>query len=211
MSTQVYKSKDVSLSKTLTWLLRHSAAKEGLSLSVDGFVPVSAILNHKVLRHKYTINDVLRVVEENDKKRFTLSNHPETGELLIKANQGHSMKEVNDTTLQPILDPSEAPVAVHGTFRKNWEIIKKDGLSRMNRLHIHFAPGVPGESGVVSGLRSACDTYIYIDIAHALQDGIKFYRSANNVILSPGNDEGFIEPKYFSSVIHKQKEPLNRC
>ena len=33
-----------------------------------------------------------------------------------------------------------------------------------------------------------------------MADGIKFYRSSNNVILSPGNDEGIIECKYFKFV-----------
>jgi hypothetical protein len=32
-------------------------------------------------------------------------------------------------------------------------------------------------------------------------DGIKFYRSENNVILSPGDSEGFIKPKYFVKVV----------
>jgi 2'-phosphotransferase len=34
-----------------------------------------------------------------------------------------------------------------------------------------------------------------------VSDGIEFHRSLNNVILSPGNSKGYIEPKYFSKVI----------
>ncbi len=33
----------------------------------------------------------------------------------------------------------------HGTFLKYWELIKKAGLNRMGRNHIHFTPGLPGE------------------------------------------------------------------
>ncbi len=32
-------------------------------------------------------------------------------------------------------------------------------------------------------------------------DGLKFYRSENNVILSPGDQMGFIKPRYFKFVI----------
>ena len=34
-----------------------------------------------------------------------------------------------------------------------------------------------------------------------IEDGLKFYRSENNVILSPGDENGFINPKYFLKVI----------
>lgn len=74
----------------------------------------------------------------------------------------------------------------------------------MNRLHIHFAIGLPNDGNVISGMRNSAQIYIYIDLAKALNDNIKFYKSANNVILSPGNADGIIEIKYFLKVIdHK--------
>ena len=42
--------------------------------------------------------------------------------------------------------------------------------------------------------------YIYIDVHKAMSEGLVFFRSANNVILSPGNEEGTIETKYFKTV-----------
>ncbi len=46
-------------------------------------------------------------------------------------------------------------------------------------------------------LRQDCQVAIYINLKKALEDGIKFYRSLNNVILCPGNESGFLMPKYF--------------
>lgn len=75
---------------------------------------------------------------------------------------------VQDTELIPILHASEIPTIVHGTYFRNWTKIKTEGLSRMNRLHIHFSPGEPGDSQVISGMHSSCQLYIYIDAERAL-------------------------------------------
>jgi 2'-phosphotransferase len=39
------------------------------------------------------------------------------GELLIRANQGHSISTV-EVELEEILDPSQTPVVIHGTYLK---------------------------------------------------------------------------------------------
>ena len=41
-----------------------------------------------------------------------------------------------------------------------------------------------------------CNLIIYIDMKKALDDGYKFYRSNNGVILTPGNKDGFLPPEY---------------
>jgi 2'-phosphotransferase len=72
----------------------------------------------------------------------------------------------------------------------------------MGRNHIHFACGYPDSNQVISGMRKTCDIYIEINIEKAMKDGIKFYVSKNNVILSSGL-EGVIEPIYFLKVKDK--------
>ena len=39
----------------------------------------------------------------------------------------------------------------------------------------------------------------------AINDGYKFYRSKNNVILCPGDENGYLSPTYFTSVIKIDK------
>ena len=70
----------------------------------------------------------------------------------------------------------------------------------LNRNHIHFAAGEPGDQGVISGMRSSAQVFIHVDVEKAMSEGIKFYKSANNVILSPGDAGGVILPQYFKSV-----------
>ena len=83
---------DVQLSKSLSWVLRHSAPSLGLKLSSDGFVPVEHILtlNHARFRKgngqtKYSVEDVIRVVENNDKKRFRLE-YKDNDDICTKRN-----------------------------------------------------------------------------------------------------------------------------
>lgn len=96
-------SPEVQFSKTLSYLLRHGAEKEGLKMRSDGFVLVSDILNVPSLRGKLsgsfsacligvgkTVEDIRKTVETNDKKRFALAE--EHGNLYIRANQGHTIE-----------------------------------------------------------------------------------------------------------------------
>lgn len=84
-------NKDVILSKTLSKLLRHKAVEEGLHISSEGFVLMNQILEHKYLRGKYTLEDIKKVVNNNNKQRFCIRRNDTNGLLEIRANQGHSI------------------------------------------------------------------------------------------------------------------------
>nr|XP_034326773.1 uncharacterized protein LOC105317941 isoform X8 [Crassostrea gigas] len=189
----------VFLSKKLSFILRHGAEKMGFKMMPGGFLWVDEILRRNEYRD-FTVEDIKHIVETNDKQRFSLAD--ENGRLKIRANQGHSV-EVDGLELTPIKDPSEAPEVIHGTYLKSWDIIKNQGLNKMGRNHIHFAAGEPGENGVISGMRSSCEVIIKLNMEKALKDGLKFFRSANNVILSPGDADGFIRPCYFDSAFQR--------
>ncbi|XP_053091635.1 tRNA 2'-phosphotransferase 1 isoform X2 [Pangasianodon hypophthalmus] len=172
-------SRDVRLSKSLSYALRHGAAKMGLNMGSDGFILVDELLAHGQFR-SFSLEDIERVVATNDKQRFKLQNHPENGCLQIRANQGHTV-QVEDLELTAVvLDAPDCPrEAVHGSYMKHWPSIRSRGLCRMNRSHIHLAPGLPGEGQVIS-------------------DGIEFYWSENKVLLTPGDADGVLAPQYFS-------------
>uniref|UniRef100_A0A8C4QVR7 2'-phosphotransferase n=1 Tax=Eptatretus burgeri TaxID=7764 RepID=A0A8C4QVR7_EPTBU len=198
----------VQLSKALSYVLRHGARKMGLHIQEDGFVDVQDILNHPQFR-RYTETDVAHVVQMNDKQRFEMCSSPSTGCLQIRANQGHSL-ELEELELTPITLASELPkVVLHGTYLRSWPSIRENGLSRMGRMHIHFAPGEPDKSHVISGMRRNCEVAIYIDVVTALQDCLEFFWSKNKVILCPGDEHGFLLPKYFSKVVRLGQQPVD--
>jgi len=198
MSTRSGKSQSqVKLSKALSWLLRHNAESEGFTLLEGGFLPVSEILQHRRFTG-FTVEEVEAVVQNCEKQRFG-TKMGDDGRLLIRANQGHSIKAV-EVEMEEIVAADDIPKVIHGTYLKAWDLIKTSGLSKMKRNHIHFAAGEPGDQGVISGMRNSAQVFIYVDTEAAMADGIKFYKSANNVILSPGNSQGVLLPQYFKTV-----------
>ena len=73
----------------------------------------------------------------------------------------------------------------------------------MTRNHIHFAKGLPGADGVISGIRDTCEVYIYVNVKKCLETGIPFFESTNGVLLSPGNDKGLIPLSMFDKVVSR--------
>lgn len=195
---QKQSSNDIILGKKLSYLLRHGAIKECLTIKPNGFVPVDQVL--KKLPYHYTLDDIKRVVETNNKQRFILKTI--NGILEIKANQGHTISKITELSLK-VLDNVDCDI-IHGTYLKHWKKIETEGLSRMRRNHIHFAKGL----NFVCGLRQSAELFIYINFNKAKQDGITFFESENGVILSPGNTNGFIGTKYFLKVITKDGQAL---
>lgn len=174
----------------------------------DGYVRLGELLQHRSLRGKQaTVSEVEQIVATSDKQRFALMTDSETGERWVRANQGHTMKLVSDEALlTEVTDPADAPVCVHGTYRRCLAPILAEGLSRMRRNHVHFAVGLPDEDGgkgVVSGMRSSCEVVVYVDVSRALGLGLRFYRSENGVLLSPGDAAGRVPPACFAKVIER--------
>ncbi|KAH9471292.1 hypothetical protein Pst134EA_005196 [Puccinia striiformis f. sp. tritici] len=198
-------SPDVTLSKTLSYILRHGAINEKLEIRADGFIRLDELLKRPKMKNN-TIEDIKRVVAENEKQRFTIIKEEEvdgTTIRYIRANQGHSLK-VERPDLIPVTDQSELPTVVHGTYSKVWDNIVQEGIKPMTRTHIHFSKGLLGEEGVVSGMRASCDIFIYLDVEKCFKDKIEFLISSNGVILSeglPGSKK--ITTEYFKKVIKK--------
>ena len=172
----------------LSKILRHTAIKRNIKIDSSGWVLLDDILKCNEFS-EITLDDIMTIVNNNNKDRFSLkqSNY----KTYIKANQGHSIQKVDNSALKEIKNPEEIMEIVHGTFFDKIKSIKKNGLNKMKRNHIHFAK----KKDVKYGLRKNSQVFIRIDVINAMKDGIKFYESENQVILSPGID-GIIPCKY---------------
>lgn len=162
------------------------------------------------------------------------------------------MSEADLLTPLTLADPAALPrVVVHGTRHEHWSaILASGGLSRMTRLHVHFATGVPEAVGglfgldasssstadgtasgakdsaittpttngaesapqeqqdtanippqaIISGMRSSSTLLIFIDLQKALRAGLRFWVSANGVVLGGGEGDGVVGLQFFKEV-----------
>lgn len=55
-----------------------------------------------------------------------------------------------------------------------------------------------------SGMRQSAQVLIYIDVQKALDAGIAFFLSENGVVLTEGDEHGFLSPEYFLRVEDRQ-------
>lgn len=194
----------VKLSKKLSKTLRHAAEEMGLKIGSDGNVLMSDLLKHRMFQGT-TLEDVQMVVNDNDKKRFEISDVD--GVLFIRAAQGHTLKGISDAELlTEIIDSAEVPVCIHGTYKRFLPLIMESGLNRMKRNHIHMARGIPGQDEVISGMRKSCEVVLYINVAAAMEAGVKFFKSSNDVILTQGlNDSGVLPAEFIERVEERNK------
>lgn len=181
------------ISRMLTYHLRHRANE--LGVDKRGYVPVEDLLGHQDFKQKnVTLEMIQDMVEKCEKQRFSIER---VGDVwYVRCNQGHSQNvKVESEAL--LTELTEAPpVCVHGTRKSYLQKITEEGLSRMKRKHIHLVPNFE----VKSGWRNGSDAFIYVDTAAAMKDGIRFFKSENGVILTEGDANGFIPPKYFGEV-----------
>ncbi|KAK1559524.1 hypothetical protein Q3G72_015365 [Acer saccharum] len=199
-----------ALGRLLTRILRHMASELNLNMRSDGYVKVQDLLklNLKTFANiplqSHTVDEIREAVRRDNKQRFSLVE--ENGELLIRANQGHTITAVEtESLLKPILSAEEVTVCVHGTYKKYLESILESGLKRMERLHVHFSCGLPTDGEVISGMRRDINVLIFLDVRKALEDGMKLYISENKVILTEGFD-GAVPVKYLEKIESKKHQ-----
>ena len=190
-------------SRALSRILRHSAAEQGIPIDAAGFVDVAVLLARPQFRG-LALAGLQAIVTSCPKQRFGIEQRDD-GRWYIRANQGHTMDSVAaEELLTPVTsaDVARYPVVVHGTNGPAWAAIRTAGLNRMSRQHVHFATGLPGEDGVVSGMRKGSQVLVYLDLARALAAGIPFFVSANGVLLSPGQGAtNAIPPVFFAGAV----------
>lgn len=200
---------DIQLSKLLSKILRHDAARLNLQMDSNGYCKlddVLAKLSNMLRNQRVTKERVLTIVRNCRKQRFKVE--MVDGVMKIRANQGHTVREVEGMELNEIqeFENGVKGKVIHGTNLTAWRSINEKGLSKMKRNHIHMARGEFGEAK--SGARWNSEVIITIDGNQAIRDGIKFYESDNGVILSPGDANGTIPSKYFLQAFDRKSQKV---
>jgi putative RNA 2'-phosphotransferase len=176
--------KDVS--RLLSAALRHKPEILGIELDENGWTDVTILLDklRTEKKIKLSTNQLSFLIENNDKKRFALS---EDGSK-IRASQGHSVPV--DLELKRQKPPS---FLYHGTVNKAVNKIIKSGMKKMSRHAIHLS--VDTETATQVGSRRGKPILLKIFAGAMHMDGFKFYKSANGVWLTD-----VVPPKYIKEL-----------
>ena len=161
-------------SKFLSFVLRHQPEEIGLELDDAGWASVEELLDAcKRAGRALTLEELQHIVDTSDKKRFAFS---EDG-LYIRANQGHSVQI--ELGYEPRKPPS---LLYHGTATRFLESIRKEGLKRGSRHHVHLSSDSVTAANV--GARHGKPVVLRIASSQMHNDGYSFYLSENGVWLT---------------------------
>ncbi len=163
----------VQLSKFLSFVLRHRPESIGVSLDSQGWVSVDDLIaKSQTAGTHFTREDLLRVVETSDKKRFSLS----ADARMIRAAQGHSV------AVDLRLAPQEPPaILCHGTATRFVAAILAEGLKAGVRQQVHLSADEATAERV--GQRHGKPAILKVDALGMHRQGFKFFRSDNGVWL----------------------------
>ena len=173
----------VRISRFLSYILRHHPEEEGLSMDEHGWVRVHELLAAPGARRRHVTDFCLReIVEDNDKQRFEFS---EDG-LRIRARQGHSRPVESDWKEVPPPDR-----LYHGTAAHHLPSIRREGLQKRGRHHVHLSPDAATARGV--GARHGSPAVLAIRAGDMRDAGHAFYLSGNGVWLTETVPPEFID------------------
>lgn len=201
----------VSLSKKISYLLRHGGAGAGLPVRADGCVAVSILLKKLGIREEV----LEQVVLQNDKQRFEFL--VEEGQRYIRARNGHTLLGVQpEAFMEQVTEVSTVARfhTVHCTFAASVPLILAKGLSRMRRHHVHFYT-IPRAGELARAPRQLLqlpmqrDAYIELDTALALDNGYRFFRQGNYLLCEGVN--GLIPPVFFREIYCKSGGGVESC
>jgi len=170
-------------SKFLSLVLRHEPQRIGLNLDPSGWVDVEALLA-ACRRHGMPVEraDLKEVVATNEKKRFAFSDDGQR----IRASQGHSI----EVSLGYI--PQSPPSKLfHGTATRFLASIRKEGLNKRERHHVHLSADADTAQKVGQRHGKPAILIVQADAMHSC--GHAFFLSENGVWLTEQVPVEFIE------------------
>lgn len=162
----------VRASKFMSLVLRHQPEKIGLKLDEGGWADFEELVEKSP--NWMTRQLIQQAIRENNKQRFAVSPDGKR----IRASQGHSIK------VNLGYEPTEPPEYLyHGSYPKVLEAIKREGLKKMERHHVHLSPD-PQTAHTVGLRRGGRPVMFTIQAGRMFRDGYQFFVSENGVWLT---------------------------
>ena len=172
------------ISRFLSLVLRHQPEYIDLHLDENGWADINELLEKaKKKQILFSIDELNDIVVTNDKQRFAFNGD----KTAIRANQGHSVKTI-DLQLETMQPPE---FLYHGTVAKFLDSIKKTGLEKRSRQHVHLSESLETASKV--GSRRGKAIILNVASGEMYKNGLDFYCSENGVWLTNHVPSGYIK------------------
>ncbi len=171
------------VSKFLSLILRHKPETINLILDGNGWADIDELIEKSKTRgFQLSQKAIEEVVITNDKQRFSFNESRNK----IRANQGHSIKvDLNYVTIEP------PEYLYHGTVHKFMSAIRKSGLQKMKRHHVHLSHEQETASKV--GQRRGKPVILTIRSGEMYRNAHQFFLSENGVWLTDHVPSKYIE------------------
>lgn len=165
----------VSLSKEISYALRHNPSAYGLKLDDEGWADLTVLLEglrQNKMFSMVTKSDIEEIIKSSERQRFEIK----CGK--IRAFYGHSINEM-------IKKESQTPPVYlyHGTTKNAYKNIMKTGIKRMQRQYVHLAVDVDTAYKVAKRYTQN-PIILKIDTESAIKQGVKFYIGNKNIWLA---------------------------
>ena len=185
-------SDDITLSRFISFVLRHKPSAIDLEIDSQGYVEVSKLIRGmSKVGHIIDLPTLERIVDEDDKNRYSFSRDGSK----IRANQGHSIRGLNlDLILVDNIDK-----LYHGTANHNVCDILAQGIKPMQREYVHLTDDI--EVAVAVGKRYGDAIVLEVDTKAMIRDGLNIYKSTNGVFLTK-----YVSPYYLTEYIFKKDD-----
>ena len=172
------------LSKFLSFVLRHKPDTIGLKLDNEGWAPIDTLIAKSAAAGtSFNREDLRRVVETSDKKRFSVSEDRQH----IRAAQGHSV------TVELGLLPQEPPsLLYHGTTIRFLRSILLEGLKPQTRQQVHLS--VDEATAYRVGQRHGKPVIFEVEALSMHAEGFMFFLADNGVWLTNQVPPRFLTP-----------------
>lgn len=156
-----------TISRQLSYILRHDPASAGVTLNGGGWVQIEVLSKAMGVPP----GAIVAAAATNDKKRFTVKNG------LIRACQGHSFPvDLGYEATRPPL------MLYHGTHEAALESIRVSGLKAQSRQHVHLSENESTAARV--GARRGKLVMLTVWASEMEMAGYKFYQADNGVWLT---------------------------
>lgn len=164
-----------SISKFLSYVLRHEPHAIDITLDHEGWVNIDTLISAANQSGQRLTRELIeQVVDQNDKKRFSISEDAH----YIRAAQGHSTPTVSIQYMEK--QPPEW--LYHGTVTRFLDSILQQGLTAQARQHVHLSES--SQTALSVGQRYGQPVLLKIQAQRMYQQGFRFFQADNGVWLT---------------------------